>query len=115
VIGFEEVIDIQSQEPRQFGSTAGPIVNLFREVWKEEHHVFSAKGITKGVGKSTAELGHPNQTSSNMLNRYPVEVLAIKETSTSRDEKDRYWARWLDACKTRNLPNYMIVEGATSE
>jgi hypothetical protein len=50
-----------------------------------------------------------------MLNRYPVEVLAIKETSTSRDKKDQYWARWLDACKTRNLPNYVIVAGTMSE
>jgi hypothetical protein len=90
-------------------------VNLFREVWKEEHHVFSAEGTNEGAGKSTAELGHPDQTPSNTLNRYPVEVLAIKETSTSREEKDRYWARWLDACKTRNLPDYVVVAGATSE
>jgi hypothetical protein len=50
-------------------------------------HVFSAEGINKGVGKSTAKLGHSDRTSSNMLNQYPVEVLAIEETSTSRDEK----------------------------
>jgi hypothetical protein len=57
MIGLEEVIDIQSQESQQFG-TAGPIVNLFQQVWKEEHHVFTAEGINGGVGKSTAKLGH---------------------------------------------------------
>jgi hypothetical protein len=50
--------------------------------------VFSAEGINGGVEKSTAELGHTDQTSSNTLNWYPVEVLAIEETSTSRDKND---------------------------
>jgi hypothetical protein len=86
VVGLEEVIGIGSPESRRLG-TAEPIVNLFREVWKEEHHVFSAEGTNGEVGKSNAELGHPDQTSSNTLNRYPVEVHAIKETSTSRDKR----------------------------
>jgi hypothetical protein len=114
VIGLEEVIDIRSQETRRFG-TAGPLVNLFREVWKEEHHVFSAEGTSWGSGDATFQLGHPDRTPSDTLNRYPVEVLAIEETSSSREEKDRYWARWLDSCRSQNLPDYVIVAGAPSE
>lgn len=42
-------------------------------------------------------------------------MLAIEETSTSRDETERYWARWLDGCQPRNLPEYVIVSAATRE
>jgi hypothetical protein len=59
VIGLEEVIDVERREPRRFG-TAGPIVNLFRDVWKEEQHVFAAEGKCLGENNGTRELGHPD-------------------------------------------------------
>jgi hypothetical protein len=99
---------------RRFG-TAGPIANLFREVWKEELHVFAAEGLTQEPATLTKELGHPDRTSSETLNLHPVDVLAIEETSTSRGETERYWARWLDACTEPNLPAHIIVSAATSE
>jgi hypothetical protein len=87
VLGLEEVIDVRGREPRRFG-TAGPRANLFRDVWKDELHVFAAEGLNVGVPGTVTELGHPDRTASNILNKYPVEVLAIEETMTSREEKE---------------------------
>jgi hypothetical protein len=89
VIGLEEVIDVQPREPRRFG-TAGPISNLFREVWKEELHVFAVEGASPGTEGTTCELGHPDRTSSDVLNRHPVAVLAIEEVSTGKGNEGRY-------------------------
>jgi hypothetical protein len=55
-------------------------------------------------------LGHPERTPSNVLNRYPVEVLAIEDSHPNApNDKERYWARWLDSCKTTNRPDYVCV------
>jgi hypothetical protein len=114
VIGLEEEIDVRPRPGRRYG-TAGPITNLFRELWKDEIHVFAAEGLPQQEGQGPKELGHPDQTPSDTLNRYPVDVLTIEETSTSKDEQARYWARWLDACQPQNQPTYVIVSAATSE
>jgi hypothetical protein len=84
VIGLEEVIDVQPWEARQFG-IAGPIPNLFRDVWKDERRVFAAEGSSPGTGGMTQELGHPERTSSHTLHQYPVEVFAIKEPSKAHE------------------------------
>jgi hypothetical protein len=77
--------------------------------------VFAAEGLTQDPTHATTELGHPDRTPSGTLNRYPVDILAIEETSTSRDEKERYWARWLDACTEQNRPNHIIISASTTE
>ena len=78
VIGLEETIDTQPGEPRHF-ATAGPGPNLFWEIWKNEHHVFAVEGGPTCSTSQVLEVGCPGQTDSNILNCYPVEVLAIKE------------------------------------
>jgi hypothetical protein len=106
VIGLEEVIDVQPCKPRQFG-TAGPISNLFQEVWKEELHVFAAEGASPGTEGATHGPGHPDCTSSD--------VLAIEEISTGKGHKGWYWTLWLDACCSVTLLSYVIVTAAPSE
>jgi hypothetical protein len=114
VIGLEEVIDVRPRPARRYG-TAGPITNLFRELWKDENHVFAVEGLRQKEEQGPKELGHPDRTPSDTLNQHPVEVLTIEETSTSKDEQERYWVRWLDACRPHNRPNCVFVLAATSE
>ena len=78
VIGLEETIDTQLGKPRCF-TTAGPGLNLFQEIWKHENRVFAAEGGPTCSTSQVLEVGCPGQTDSNILNCYPVEVLAIKE------------------------------------
>ena len=81
VVGLDEVIDIRQQAPRRFG-TAGAFPNLFGEVWKEELHVFSAEGGGGDGWSAATSLGHPERTSPNVLNRFPVEVLMVEDIPT---------------------------------
>jgi hypothetical protein len=85
---------VQPRLPRRFG-TASTGLNLFHEVWAQEDHVFAAEG-TKDSRSRAVQLGHPGRTASEVLNRYPVEVLAIDEGETTGRPLDRYWTRWMD-------------------
>jgi hypothetical protein len=85
------VIDVRPHYPRRFG-TGGAFPNLFREVWKDEDHVFSAEGGVGMSGCTGKSLGHPDRTSSNVLNQYLVEILAVEDIPTGPGEKDWYWA-----------------------
>lgn len=114
MLGLEEVIDVRTQSAQHFG-TAGPIANLFPEVWKDKFHVFAMEGLRQGDDTENHKLGHPDHTSSDTLNQHPVELLAIKVTATSHDKKEQYWARWLDGCQAQNLSMYVIVLAATIE
>ena len=58
VVGLEETVDMGSGKPRRF-ATAGPGPNLFREIWKNETHVFAAEGGPTRHNSLTLELGHP--------------------------------------------------------
>jgi hypothetical protein len=77
LIGLEELVDVRPRSPRRFG-TGSLAPNLFREAFKDEHHVFTVEGI-KIASDTATSLGHPNRTPANTLNQYPVEVLAIEE------------------------------------
>ena len=88
--------------------------NLFREAFKDEHHVFATEGI-KRHSDTAKSLGHPHRTPANTLNQYPVEVLAIKEDTIGRPPNDRYWVRWLERCTPENKPDYVIVAAPPRE
>lgn len=53
-------------------------LNLFHKVWVHKDHIFAMEG-TKDPWSRAVQLGHPGRTTSEVLNRYPVEVLAIDE------------------------------------
>ena len=114
VIGLEETIDTQLGKPRRF-ATAGPGPNLFRELWKNEDHVFAAEGGPTCPTSQTLELGHPGRTDSNILNRYPVEVLAIEEGPGYQWPRRSYWERWLDRCRHENRPDYVVIVSSVQE
>ena len=78
VVGLEERVNTQTEEPRRFG-TAGPGPNLFREIWKNEDHVFAAEGGPAWTHHHTHEIGHPERVSSDILNQHLVEVLVVEE------------------------------------
>lgn len=79
MVGLEEVIEVTPHDKRRFG-TAGPFPILFTEAWKEDSHVFSAEGGSTESQMDTHRLGPPERVATDVLNRYPVEVLAIEET-----------------------------------
>jgi hypothetical protein len=107
VLGLEELVDVRPRAPRRFGTgSTGP--SLFREAFKEEHHVFAAEGIRIHSGMATS-LGHPDRTPANTLNQHPVDVLAIEEDTVGRPSTDRYWVRWMERCDPENKPNYIVV------
>jgi hypothetical protein len=113
VIGLEEVVDVRPQLARRFG-TASAGLNLFHEVWEHEEHVFAAEG-TKDSRSKAIQLGHPGRISSEVLNRHPVEVLAIDEGEAIGQPGERYWTRWMDRCRKENLPAHLLIAGSTKE
>ena len=72
-------------------------------------------GKTQTMEGVTRMLGHPERTPSTTLNTYPVEVLAIDDTTTDPRQTGRYWVRWLDKCRPENLPNYVYVVAPARE
>jgi hypothetical protein len=114
VVGLDEVIDTRPQAPRRYG-TAGAFPNLFGEAWKEECHVFSAEGGSGFGWPTVKQLGHPDRTPSNVLNTFRVEVLAAEDSAVTTADKDRYWARWMDACHPGNRPDYVVVMALPQE
>jgi hypothetical protein len=106
VIGLEEVIKESRWEKRRHFGMAGSFPILFREAWKEDIHVFAAEGDKLPFETNTPRLGPPERVVAHVLNRNPVEVLAVEETpNTSKRPQQRYWVRWLDKCEQANLPN----------
>jgi hypothetical protein len=117
IVGLEETVEVQTREAHRYG-TAGYGPNLFQEeVWQHECHVFAAGGDGVGLGSGVIQLGHPDRTASNSLNRYPVDVLAVDESGHKRTmlTSDRYWVWWMDRCETRNYPKYLMVATAPQE
>ncbi len=113
VIGLEEVIDVQPQTRRRYG-TAGPGPGLFKEVWAHHDHVFAAEGGTALRGQDL-QLGHPARVSSGILNLHPVEVLVIEEGGDGGRPRERYWTRWLDKCHADNQPDYVVLSAPAKE
>jgi hypothetical protein len=115
VIGLEEVVDVSNQGQRRFG-TAGSFPSLFREAWKEDIHVFTAEGGNLPLDAYTQRLGLPERVAANVLNRHPVDVLAIEEPpSISKKPQQRFWVKWLDKCQQANLPNYVLISAPAKE
>lgn len=114
VVGLEETVGTQPEEPRCF-ATAGPGPTLFREIWKNENHVFAAEGGTTRYTSQVMEVGHPGRTDSNILNRYPVEVLAIEEEPGYQRPQRCYWERWLNRCRKENRPDYVVIVSSAQE
>ena len=114
VIGLEETKDTQPGKPRRF-ATMGSGPNLFRELWKNEDHVFAAEGGPTCPTSQTLELGHPGWTDSNILNRYPVDVLAIEEGTGYQWPQQSYWEHWLERCRPENRPDYLIIVSSVQE
>jgi len=113
VVGLEEVVNVQPQMPRRYGTAStGP--NLFREVWVHEDHVFAAEGGRTQKG-AAHHMGHPDRTSVNILNQHPVEVLVVDDCDVSGRPHDRYWRRWLDKCRPDNRPDYVLLAVPTHE
>jgi hypothetical protein len=88
---------------------------LFGDVWKEELHVFSTEGGGGDGWSAAVNLGHPERTPPNVLNRFHVEVLAVEDIPSAATNKDRYWARWMDQCQPTNLPDYIFVMAEPKE
>jgi hypothetical protein len=61
------------------------------------------------------ELGHPERTASNILNRHKVEVLAIEEGPDTPRPRRCFWERWLDCCHAANRPDYIVIVSSTQE
>ena len=115
VVGLEEMIGIARQDRRRFG-TAGAFPILFREAWKEDFHVFAAEGGKLPLDTATQRLGPPERVATNVLNRHPVQVLAVEETSkASPGPQSRFWVKWLDICKQANLPDYILISAHARE
>ena len=114
VVGLEERVDTQPKEPRRFG-TAGPGPNLFREIWKNEDHVFAAEGGPARTYGHTQEIGHPERVSSDILNPHPVEVLVVEEGPEDQRPKRCFWERWLDRCREENRPDYVVIASSAQE
>ena len=115
VVGLEEAIAITNQPKRCFG-TAGPFPNLFAEAWREDEHVFSADGGNLQGNAGTQHLGSPGRVSPDVLNRHPVEVLAIKDAPPSDAlSHDRFWVKWIEKCTVPHLPSYIIVAALPKE
>jgi hypothetical protein len=52
----------------------------------------------------------------DVLNQYPVKVLAIKEALQPHSRsQSRFWIRWLVKCTAANLPNYVIISAPSKE
>jgi hypothetical protein len=107
VVGLEEVLNVTNQSRRRFGM-ASPFPILFQEAWREDAHIFAAEG-GKATNNDTHRLGSPERVTADILNKYPVEVLAIEETAQSFKSKQRFWVKWLDKCHLTNQPNYVII------
>jgi hypothetical protein len=114
VVGLEEVIEVAQQGKRWFGM-AGPFPILFTEAWKEDEHVFSAEGGSALIKNDTQRLGPPERVTTDVLNRYPVEVLAVKETLQPNKSQPRFWVKWINKCKPANLPDYVIISASSKE
>jgi hypothetical protein len=115
VIGLEEVIDVSPQGRWRFG-TAGSFPILFQEAWKEDDHVFAAEGGRLPGATGTQRLGPPERVMANVLNRHPVEVLAIKDTpNPSNRAQPRFWVKWLNKCKQENLPDCVLISALAKE
>ena len=116
VVGLEEFVNVSDQVRWRFG-TAGSFPILFREAWREDEHVFSVEGGKAPNGDSNLQhLGTPERVSGEVLNRYPVDVLAIEEpSSVANKATPPYWTKWLDKCKDANLPDYVIISAPSKE
>jgi hypothetical protein len=89
VIGLEEVIDVQPQSRKRYG-TAGTAPGLFQEVWAHQEHVFAAEGGRTLRGQAL-QMGHPDRVTSNILNLHPVEVLVIEDGGEGGRPREQYW------------------------
>jgi hypothetical protein len=115
VVGLEEVINVTPQGRRHFG-TAGPFPILFTEAWKEDKHVFVAEGGSVLPSDDTQRLGPPEQVATDVLNRYPVAILAVEETLQIPNKSHwRFWVKWIDKCTPAHLPDYVIIAAPSKE
>ena len=104
-------IDAKRQHFRY--ATAGAGRSLFCEAWCQEELVFQAEG-----GRCETEdgmipsLGHPARVETNILNKFPVDVLAIDEDPQQLQASslnDRFWKRWIDACDEASRPSIIAI------
>jgi hypothetical protein len=78
--------------------------------------VFSADGGNLQGNAGTQHLGSPGRVSPEVLNRYPVEVLAIEDAPPSDAlSHDRFWVKWIEKCTVPHLPSYIIVAALPKE
>jgi hypothetical protein len=93
MVGLEEVVPVTDQDRRQFG-TAGSFPVLFAKAWKEDTHVFASEGGTLQGDPNTHRLGPPERVKADVLNRHPVEVLAIEDSpATPGSLPSRFWIK----------------------
>ena len=115
VVGLEEVVPVADQDRRRFG-TAGPFPVLFAEAWREDTHVFAAEGRTRQEDPDTHRLGPPERVKTDVLNRHPVEVLAIEDApATPGSLPSRFWIKWLEKCTIPNRPSYVLISASPRE
>ena len=87
------MIDVSQQDRRRFG-TAGAFPILFKEAWKEDFHGFAAEGGKLPLDIDTQRLGPPERVEANVLDRHPVQVLAVEETTkASPGPQSRFWVK----------------------
>jgi hypothetical protein len=77
--------------------------------------VFSAEGGGALIGNDTPRLGPPERVTTDVLNRYPVEILAIEETLQPTRSQPRFWVKWINKCKQANLPDYVSISAPSNE
>ena len=103
VVGLEEMVDVEGTTSVWNGRLWPQSLSRNMEEWMSHFQCWRR--------------GYPDRTAANTLNRLPVDVLAINESSHKgpRQSSDRYWVRWLDRCDWVHHPKYVLVATSPQE